>query len=157
MSHHDFDFEFGRWVVRHRRLRDRLVGCTDWDEFTGSSETRSILGGAGCIEENLIDLPTGQTHAIALRSYDAASDSWAIWWLSAADPHRLDVPVIGRFENGVGTFTALDSLAGRPVLVRFLWLQTSSSSPRWEQAMSGDDGESWETNWTMDFARAQAR
>jgi hypothetical protein len=45
----DFDFEFGAWRVRHRRLRERLVGCTDWEEFPGTSETRPVLGGHGNI------------------------------------------------------------------------------------------------------------
>jgi hypothetical protein len=27
-------------------------------------------------------------------------------------------------------------------------------TPRWEQAFSEDGGETWETNWVMDFARA---
>lgn len=150
----DFDFEFGRWLVRHRRLRDRLAGCGDWEEFTGASETRPVLGGNGNIEDNLLDFPGGPYRAIAIRSFDVANRSWAIWWLSAQAPHSLDAPVIGRFENGVGSFFADDTLRGQPISVRFLWLRTDTASPRWEQAMSGDGGASWETNWTMDFERA---
>ncbi len=72
---------------------------------------------------------------------------------------RLDRPAPdrragnGRFENGEGAFHARDSLRGKPILVRFLWLRTDTDCPRWEQAMSGDEGTSWETNWTMDFRR----
>ena len=29
----------------------------------------------------------------------------------------------------------------------------NTPSPRWEQAFSLDEGNSWETNWTMDFTR----
>ena len=39
----DFDFEFGTWRVRHRRLKERLAGCQDWEEFSGESETRPAL------------------------------------------------------------------------------------------------------------------
>jgi hypothetical protein len=39
-----------------------------------------------------------------------------------------------------------------PVLVRFLWLP--GTSPRWEQAMSADGGETWEVNWLMRFEKA---
>ncbi len=63
------------------------------------------------------------------------------------------MPVTGSFRNGIGTFIAKDTLDGRPILVRFLWLNTQTATPRWEQAMSADDGISWETNWTMDFSR----
>jgi hypothetical protein len=64
------------------------------------------------------------------------------------------VPVVGRFEAGVGTFLAQDSHKDIPVTVRFLWLRTDTDTPRWEQAMSTDGGVTWETNWTMDFERA---
>lgn len=110
MSARDFDFEFGKWQVRHRRLKERLVGCQTWEEFAGTSETRPVLGGSGCIEDNLIDLPSGSYRAIAIRAFDPASSSWAIWWLSAADPHHLDVPVVGRFVGDVGTFFAQDMM-----------------------------------------------
>lgn len=88
-----------------------------------------------------------------MRSYDAGLDAWSIWWLDGRDPHRIDVPVVGRFLDGVGTFYAEDMLDGASVRLRFLWLRTGTASPRWEQAMSADGGASWETNWTMDFTR----
>ena len=34
----DFDFQQGRWQVRHRRLKSRLAGCTEWETFAGTSE-----------------------------------------------------------------------------------------------------------------------
>ncbi len=147
----DFDFEFGRWRVRHRRLKERLVGCEDWEEFSGTSDTRPVLGGNGNVEDHLLDLPSGPYRAIALRAIDAEQQTWAIWWLSARDPHQLEVPVIGTFKDGTGTFFAAEKLGGVPVSVRFLWLKTNTGTPRWEQAMSNDDGATWETNWTMDF------
>ena len=151
---HDFDFQQGRWRVQHRRLKDRLVSCTEWETFEGTSEMRLILGGNGNIEDNLLHIATGSYRAVALRSYDAVLSTWAIWWLDHRDPHELDVPVLGRFEAGVGTFYAEDSIGGVPVSVRFLWLDTDTGNPRWEQAMSSDGRISWETNWTMAFSRA---
>jgi hypothetical protein len=150
----DFDFEFGRWKVHHRRLKERLVCCDDWEEFNGSSQTQAVLGGNGNVEDNLLEFPGGSYRAIALRAFDIGTRTWAIWWLSANDPHRLDVPVVGKFTDGIGSFFAKDIHNGRPISVRFLWLQTDTATPRWEQAMSLDDGETWETNWTMDFERA---
>ncbi len=149
----DFDFEVGRWQVQHRRLRERLVGCTQWDEFAGIPETRAVLNGLGNVEDNLIHFPDGDYRAIAIRSCDPATGSWAIWWLDQRAPHRLDVPVVGSFTDGVGAFHANDTQDGTPVLVRFHWLDTASPTPRWEQAMSTDAGKTWETNWTMAFRR----
>ena len=150
----DFDFQIGRWTVKHRRLRERLASCTDWDVFDGACEMRTVLGGNGNIEDNVLHFPSGTVRAIAIRSYDPAAKAWAIWWLASNDPHRMDVPVVGRFENGDGTFLAEDTLNGRPILTRFLWLNTRTETPRWEQAMSADGSASWETNWTMDFTKA---
>lgn len=149
----DFDFELGSWQVRHRRLKERLANCDEWEEFGGTAQVHAVLGGNGNIEDNVLEFPGGPYRAVAVRSYDPASRSWAIWWLSSNAPHTLDVPVIGRFENGTGSFYASDMHLGTPVRVRFLWLRTHTDSPRWEQAMSRDGGMSWETNWTMDFHR----
>ena len=149
----DFDFEFGSWQVRHRRLKERLAVCTEWEDFRGTSDVRPVLGGNGNIEDNVLEFPGGTYRAIAIRSFDSANKTWAIWWLSSDTPHSLDVPVIGSFDNGVGSFYASDVLQGEPIQVRFLWLRTDSCEPRWEQAFSKDEGETWETNWTMDFQR----
>jgi hypothetical protein len=150
----DFDFEIGRWRVSHRRLKARLANCRDWEAFEGTSEMRPVLGGNGNVEDNLLHVSTGSYRAIAIRSFDPASGNWAIWWLDARVPHAFDMPVVGRFEDGVGSFYADDMLDGRPVRMRFLWLRTDTDTPRWEQALSADGGQSWETNWTMDFERA---
>ncbi|HEY1012705.1 MAG TPA: hypothetical protein VGE07_08385 [Herpetosiphonaceae bacterium] len=149
----DFDFEFGDWHVSHRRLRERLAGCTEWDSFSGRASTRPVLGGFGNVEDNLIDLPGGSYRALALRSFDPAARRWSIWWLDARFPGQVDVPVVGEFADGVGTFYADDALDGRPIKIRFLWFAADPARPRWEQAFSADGGASWETNWTMDFSR----
>ena len=149
----DFDFLFGSWSVRHRRLKERLSNCSDWEEFGGTSATRPILNGSGNIEDNFIDLPDGAYRAAAVRSFDAKLGNWAIWWLDERNPHGLDVPVIGAFKDGVGSFYADDTLRDHPIKVRFVWSRIEALSCQWEQAFSGDAGRSWETNWIMQFAR----
>lgn len=149
----DFDFEFGQWEVHHRRLKQRLCGCSDWQEFTGTANVRPILGGHGNVEDNVLNFPDATYRAIALRSYDPAQGTWAIWWLDQRAPHTLDVPVIGRFTNGIGQFFADDLHDGRPVRLRFQWHQNPGGTPRWDQALSADGGTTWETNWIMQFHR----
>jgi hypothetical protein len=150
---HSFDFEFGDWIVHHKRLKSRLVGSTEWENFTGTCSARPILSGNGNVEDNEVHIPSGSYKAVALRSFDAVTRTWAIWWLDGRNPHHLDVPVVGSFVDGVGSFFANDQLDGRPIRVRFLWLNTKSPRPRWEQAFSVDGGSTWETNWTMEFER----
>lgn len=147
----DFDFMFGSWTVRHRRLKARLSNCTEWETFDGTSATSPILGGHGNLEDNEVDFPGGSYRAVALRSFDTDAGQWAIWWLDQRAPHNLDVPVVGQFVDNIGTFFADDSIEETPIKVRFLWKR--GVTPKWEQAFSVDDGKSWETNWIMEFTR----
>ena len=155
-SAHDFDFIHGHWHVRHRRLRTRLAGCTEWIAFDGQSCTRPLLGGSGNVEDNTLDMPGDAYRAITLRVFDPANGRWSIWWLDGRYPDRLDVPVTGGFDDGRGAFFADDSFDGRPIRVRFQWFVHGADAARWEQAFSEDGGATWETNWTMDFTRAAA-
>ncbi|MBV8605688.1 MAG: DUF1579 domain-containing protein [Pelomonas sp.] len=152
----DFDFLMGRWRVRHRRLCERLAGCTDWDEFEGTSEAAPLLGGHGNVDDNWLDLPAGAYRAVSLRSFDAATRQWSIWWLDGRTPMQIDTPMRGGFSDGVGLFLADDTFQGRAIRVRFLWSRITPRSARWEQAFSADGGLSWETNWEMDFERVTA-
>lgn len=152
-SEHNFDFLHGHWHVSHCRLRERLCGCTEWDHFEGTCNAQAILGGQGNVDDNLLHLPGGSYRAATLRTHDPQTGRWSIWWLDGRHPHRLDVPLLGTFEHGVGRFFASDVLDGRPIRVRFLWTDTHTPSPRWEQAFSPDGGQTWEVNWTMRFHR----
>jgi hypothetical protein len=150
---HDFDFFMGSWRVHHRRLKERLANNHEWVEFEGTGTAQKILGGFGNIDDNVLDLPGEAYRAATLRAYDPEKKQWSIWWLDGRNPGHLDPPVVGRFENGVGTFYADDTFKGKPIRVRFLWTRVTSNTPHWEQAFSIDAGETWETNWTMDFSK----
>jgi len=153
---HDFDEFFGTWHVRHRRLRERLAGSTDWIEFEGSQMMWPVLGGAGNVTDNVFNLNDGTVQrGVTLRAFDRKTQQWSIWWLAGNDPTRLDVPVVGGFERGTGAFYADDSFKGRPIKVRFLWKNITHDTRQWEQAFSGDAGKSWETNWIAAFTRAE--
>ncbi len=149
----DFDFFMGRWKVSHKRLRGRLVESTEWEQFGGSCVAQKILGGFGNVDDNIVELPAGRYRATTIRSFDPKTNAWSIWWLDSRTPGSLDVPVVGSFEKGVGTFLANDTLNQKPIVVRFLWTLALPDRPRWEQAFSPDGGKTWETNWIMDFAR----
>ena len=154
----DFDFLFGRWRVHHRRLRERLAGCSEWQEFDGTSVAQPILGGLGNIDDNVLNLPGGVYRAATFRAFDESTRQWSIWWLDARHPHMpLDPPVVGSFEHGVGTFYADEMFNGRPIKVRFRWMDTETASPKWEQAFSPDAGKTWEVNWTNTFSSRRRR
>lgn len=151
---HDFDFFFGHWNVSHRYLKERLVGCTEWIEFGGRSICTPTLGGAGNIDDNVLCFPSGDARAVTIRAFDPGSGTWSIWWLSAKSPKTIDVPVVGKFTDGIGSFFAEEVINGKNVLVRFLWNTQTADYPTWEQAFSLDNGNTWEVNWVMTFSRA---
>lgn len=148
----DFDFLVGRWRVAHRRLSERLAGSDRWESFAGLCETRPIIGGLGNVDDNLLELPAGPYRAATLRAFDPVTRRWSIWWIDGRSM-RLEPPVHGRFENGIGTFLGDDSWNGRAITMRFIWSGITAGAARWEQAFSTDGGVTWETNWIMDFRR----
>ena len=152
----DFDFWMGTWLVRNHRLRERLVGSDEWDEFDASVVALPLLDGLGNEDEFRTDYDGGFI-GMSFRFYDPETDLWSIYWADTRRPGLLDPPVIGRFSGDTGIFEGEDAFEGRPILVRFTWTGVTTPTPRWEQAFSDDDGQTWETNWVMDFTRARER
>jgi hypothetical protein len=149
---HDFDFLHGRWHSRQRRLRKRLAGCDEWDEFPADLHCQPILGGLGNTDE--LSSPAMSYTGLALRLYDEADRTWSIYWI-AGGAAAIEPPVVGHFAGGVGDFTGPDTHEGMPVLVRYRWSDITATSARWAQALSADNGATWETNWTAEFSRAR--
>ncbi|NKJ19715.1 DUF1579 domain-containing protein [Dyella sp. SG609] len=150
---HDFDFFLGNWRVHHRRLRKRLAGSRDWDEFEGSSRCQALLGGLVNVNESE-SRRGGQTYnGLGIRAYDAASGLWADWYLDGGKPTSIEAAGSGRFAGGVGTFLADETFEGKPVKVRGIFTPVTADTCQWEQAFSPDEGRSWETNWIMRYTR----
>lgn len=153
---HDFDFYFGGWHIRNERLKERLVGSIDWERFDATQQCRPILGGLGNIDDFTTDA-FGDTPylGMTLRLFDPKAHVWSLYWASNRSG-VLEPPVVGAFADGIGTFIGRDEHAGRPVLARFTWSEIAPHSARWEQAMSADEGRTWETNWIMRMSRIAA-
>ena len=150
---HDFDFEIGEWRVHHRVKRP--ADSHQWLEFEGTCSHRALMDGRANVENHTFNKPTGVSYGVALRAYDAKTGQWSIWWLDGRYPSGpLDPPVMGSFDNGVGTFYSDGTLDAKPVRTRFTWSHITPTSARWEQAYSFDAGKTWETNWIMEFQRA---
>jgi hypothetical protein len=141
--------------VHHRRLNQRLAGSRDWSEFAGTAVSFKLPGGSGNVDDNYIELPGHPYRAVTLRAYDPRTRLWSIWWLDGRAPaSALEPPVRGAFADGTGVFYGDDSFDGRPIRERYIWSHTTPTACRWEQAFSTHQGRSWETNWIMQFTRA---
>lgn len=151
----DWDFLVGRWTARNRRLKQRLAGSTQWEEFGSTLVNWPVLGGQGNVGENVFEQPGGGSYrGVSLRAFDPDTRQWLSWWLDARTPTLVASPVRGAFKNGIGTLIGDDVFHGKPIKVRILWSRITAHSARWEQASSADGGATWETNWTSDFTRA---
>src|ERR1700693_4581169 len=132
-----FDFLIGRWQVHHRRLNERPANSHEWMEFEGTLTTRQLMDGRANMGDNVFKMPGGEVRGVSLRSYDPRTGQWAVWWLDGGNPSgNLDPPIKGKFENGVGTFYADDTLRGKTIRVRVTWSHITASSARGEQAFS---------------------
>ena len=148
----DFDFWMGEWNVHNRRLRERLAGSDEWDEFHSRVAARPLPAGLGNEDVYCTDFDGGFV-GMSFRFFDPKTELWSIYWADSRRPGVLDPPVVGEFDGDTGVFEGTDVFKGRRIVVRFIWSGVTTPTPRWEQAFSQDGGETWETNWIMDFTR----
>jgi hypothetical protein len=145
----DFDFLHGSWTVHNRYLVKRLAGATEWREYEATAQCHAF-GPNGNVDE--IVFPTHQ--GMTVRLYDPGAGTWALYWADSRYS-TIEAPTVGRFVDGVGHFYSDDLFEGRKVRCRYLWSRITPTSARWEQALSVDGEQTWETNWIMDFTRVE--
>jgi hypothetical protein len=146
----DFDFQIGTWTVAHRQLTKAFVGSTAWKDFTSTCHVHGFFEGSGSFEEHTFH-ELG-TRGAAIRLFDPEARLWAIYWVSSRDG-KMQPAVYGRFTDGVGRFEGDDEFEGRPIKVRFVWSEITDVTAHWHQDFSDDGGQTWETNWIMNFSR----
>ena len=149
-SRHAFDFNTGDWIVTNRRLKARGAGASDWEVFEGRQTSRLMLDGMCSLDEQ--EFVGKGVKGMTFRLYSPETDTWSIWWITNKDG-VLQPPVFGRFEGARGTFHGDDMDGDKPVKVAFDWQTADPDKPRWSQAFSYDGGQTWETNWIMEFRR----
>ena len=146
----DLDFLVGHWTVTNRRLKHRFTGSMEWDEFPSTVKTETILDGMGNLEQ--MTFSTRGTSGISLSLYDRERKHWSQYWAGSQDGVLLPA-VVGRFSGDTAHLYGDDFDNGKPVKIHHTWTKISPSSVRWEQAFSADNGQTWETNWIMDWTR----
>lgn len=148
----DFDFLNGYFDVHHRTLKQALAGCDEWLEYDGTTTARTYFDGQISIDE--MRFPTKGSYGLSLRLFDPESRQWSIWWVDSRTM-QLYPPVHGGWsEDGSRCrLVGEDSHEGQPILCSYEWSDITAETAHWEQAYSNDGGETWETNWIMDFTR----
>ncbi len=150
---HDFDFEIGSWKIHLKRRLDPLTGSNIWVEFDGTSVTRKVWDGRAQLEEFETDSPAaGHIEGLTLRLFNPQTHQRSLYWANSKGG-PIFPPQIGEFKNGRGEFYGQDTLNGKLIFVRFIWSDTTTNKPHFEQSFSDDGGKTWEVNWITDQTR----
>jgi hypothetical protein len=143
----DFNFLTGEWKIANRQRQPD----GKWKEFTGTATVYAVLGGLGSIEQ--LRIPATRFLGMGIRVFDIEKQLWADHWV-AANAGVVNLPMMGSFKGGVGTFLAEDSIDGKTVIVgRGVWDRITPTSCRWFQSDTKDGGKTWDDNWYMDWTR----
>jgi hypothetical protein len=143
----DFDFLNGRW-----KIENQMRKAGQWDLFEGEATVFGILAGIASIEE--LRIPARKFSGMGLRLLDSEKRLWADYWVNGQGGVLTPPPSYGSFTDGVGVWDTDDKDGERPIIVRGVWDQITSTSCRWFQATSRDDGMTWEKSWIMHWKRA---
>jgi hypothetical protein len=154
---HDFDFALGSWKMHLKRLEHPLSGSTKWIEFDGTLVARKVWDGRANMEEVELNSPGGHIEGLTVRFYNPRTRQWSIYWANARNGSMDPIPQIGQFRDGRGEFYGQDTLDGKLIYVRFVWTNTRSNSPHFEQSFSQDGGKTWEVNWVTDQTRTNEK
>ncbi len=154
---HDFDFAIGTWTIHLKRRLNPLTGSDKWVELDGTLVSRKVWDGRANLEELEMTDPTTPIEGLALRLYNSQTHQWSIYWANSKNGSMDPSPQIGQFQNGRGEFYGWDTLNGKFIYVRFVWTNTDSASPHFEQSFSNDGGKTWELNWISDQTRVKGK
>jgi hypothetical protein len=149
---HDFDPLIGKWKYHLKRRLNPLTGSNDWVELEGTGACFKVWDGRAQLDTIEVDGPSGHIEGLTLRTYDAHSHQWRLYWANSKTG-IMDPPQIGAFKNGRGEFFAQDTINGKSILIRYAWTDMTTSSPHFEQSFSDDGGKTWEVNWITDQKR----
>ncbi|MEN2412996.1 hypothetical protein [Flavobacterium mesophilum] len=152
-SKNDFDFFKGKSNIINKKLKKRLSDCHEWLEFPSTQEMYTILNGIGNIDNFLATFDGEPFEGMTVRLFNPLTKLWSIYW-SDSNTGVLDKPVVGSFENKVGHFFSKDKYEDKDVVQVFRWDARDEKNPIWSQAMSADQGKTWEWNWYMFMTKA---
>lgn len=145
----DFDFLIGEWKVFNTRLEQWLSNCQHWLEFESRHIEKHLhWGGTVALHHYLLDnIPFERS---VLRTYSQFLDFWKIDRLDTITKLTM-APLTGTFWSNKGSFIANGRFENKSVLVSVEWTKICTTYACWEQALSTDNGKTWETNWIMEF------
>lgn len=149
---HDFDFAVGVWKTDIVRRVHPLSGSDETMHLVGTVTGRKVWDGRAQLEEIEADGPNGHWEGMTAFLYDPKARQWSMNFANSAEG-KINVPMIGSFENRRGELIAQDTLNGRSVLVRGVWSDITPTSHTYQESYSADGGRTWEVAFTAHKTR----
>ncbi|QDU69304.1 hypothetical protein [Engelhardtia mirabilis] len=144
-----FDFWIGEWAVHNRHLQEDGT----WSE---GEDTRAritpVCDGAAILEEWCGPWYGSFQNGFSLRAFDPTTERWKLVLFWTTTGRGAFGSLGGRFRHGRGEF-----FAGSPrgTWTRYSFSDALANSTRWDSATSVDGGQSWKTDWIMEFTRTR--
>ncbi len=152
-SKNDFDFLEGKWNIKNKKLRSRLTDSDEWIEFNATHEMRKVLTSIGNVENFCATIDGKLYEGMGVRLFNPSTKLWSIYWCDN-NLGIMEKPVIGSFENNIGSFFCKDIFKDKEIIMQFQFDATNPDKPVWSQAFSADNGKTWEWNWYMYFSKS---
>jgi hypothetical protein len=146
---YDFAPLLGDWKYHLKRRVHPLTGSNTWIDLYGTGVCYPLWNRRAALDTIEVDGPTGHIEGLTLRIYNPESHEWRLYWANSRIG-VMDPPQIGKFTDGRGEFYAQDTVNGKTILIRFVWTNTTTDTPHFEQSFSDDAGKTWEVNWITD-------
>jgi len=154
-SKHDFDFFAGKWKLHNRTLKKTLDNTAEWNEFESTQEMRIVLNGIGNVDNFLAERNGIPFEGMTVRLFNPKTRLWSIYWADSNFGVLGLPPVVGSFENKVGHFFSRDVINDKNVITVYRWDARDADNPVWSQALSEDNGNTWEWNWYMYMSKVK--
>jgi hypothetical protein len=140
----DFDFWVGDWTAHWR--------AADGRELQGSNRIRRTLDGCVILEE-FDGAPGGPLKGMSVSTYDARRKVWRQTWVDNQAGY-LDFEG-GRVDDRAPRLVLSRSavINGQPVRQRMVFRDIGANTFTWDWQRSRDDGATWESQWTIRYAR----
>ena len=127
--------------------------------WQNGTETRArivpVCDGKAVLEEWAGPFSGTFMNGFSLRSYDPATRQWVILLFWTTDGNAGFGRMRGAFRHGRGEFLSSPLGAGASSITRYTFSDGLADSVRWDQARTQDGGQTWRTDWIMEFRRTR--
>jgi len=142
-----FDFWIGEWSVQNRHLQPD----GSWKNGTRTrARITPVCGGAAILEEWAGPLGQSFMNGFSLRAWNPDAASWSLVLFWTPTGNGAFGQLSGEFRHGRGEFFTPSN--GKS-LTRYTFSDALPESVRWDSAASSDGGQTWRTDWIMEFSR----